>query len=149
LTSTSFIAAVEVLRRPELAGVPLIVGGRGGPRERAVVSTASYEARAFGVGSGMSLRLAARKALGRGVGRGADRRPGGVRPPGAGRGARGHPAALLGGHRRQQDPGEDRHRVRQATPGVPADGGQLVRGHGPPPHDRVVGCGAEHLGAAG
>jgi DNA polymerase IV len=57
-----FIAAVEVLRRPELAGVPLIVGGRGDPRERAVVSTASYEARAFGVGSGMSLRLAARKA---------------------------------------------------------------------------------------
>ena len=57
-----FIAAVEVLRRPELAGLPLIVGGRGDPNERAVVSTASYEARAFGVGSGMSLRLAARKA---------------------------------------------------------------------------------------
>jgi DNA polymerase-4 len=57
-----FIAAVEVLRRPELAGLPLIVGGRGDPAERAVVSTASYEARAFGVGSGMPLRLAARKA---------------------------------------------------------------------------------------
>lgn len=57
-----FIAAVEALRRPELAGVPLIVGGRGDPTERAVVSTASYEARAFGVGSGMPLRLAARKA---------------------------------------------------------------------------------------
>jgi DNA polymerase-4 len=57
-----FIAAVEVLRRPELAGVPLIVGGRGDPTERAVVSTASYEARAFGVGWGMSLRLAARRA---------------------------------------------------------------------------------------
>ena len=57
-----FIAAVEVLRRPELAGLPLIVGGRGDPTERAVVSTASYEARAFGVGSGMPLRLAARKA---------------------------------------------------------------------------------------
>src|SRR3954471_19396854 len=56
-----FIAAVEVLRRPELAGLPLIVGGRGEPGERAVVSTASYEARAFGVGSGMPLRLAARK----------------------------------------------------------------------------------------
>ncbi|TQM57255.1 DNA polymerase IV [Humibacillus xanthopallidus] len=56
-----FIAAVEVLRRPELAGLPLIVGGRGDPTERAVVSTASYEARAFGVGSGMPLRLAARK----------------------------------------------------------------------------------------
>lgn len=56
-----FIAAVEVLRRPELAGRPVIVGGRGDPTERAVVSTASYEARQFGVGSGMPLRLAARK----------------------------------------------------------------------------------------
>ena len=56
-----FIAAVEVLRRPELAGKPVIVGGRGDPSERAVVSTASYEAREFGVGSGMPLRIAARK----------------------------------------------------------------------------------------
>ena len=56
-----FIAAVEVLRRPELAGKPLIVGGRGDPTERAVVSTASYEAREYGVGSGMPLRIAARK----------------------------------------------------------------------------------------
>ncbi len=56
-----FIAAVEVLRRPELAGKPVIVGGRGDPTERAVVSTASYEARVFGVGSGMPLRIAARK----------------------------------------------------------------------------------------
>lgn len=57
-----FIAAVEVLRRPELAGIPLIVGGRGDPTERAVVSTASYEAREFGIGSGMPLKIAARKA---------------------------------------------------------------------------------------
>ena len=56
-----FLVAVEVLRRPELAGKPVIVGGRGDPTERAVVSTASYEARAFGVGSGMPLRIAARK----------------------------------------------------------------------------------------
>ncbi|WP_433876888.1 DNA polymerase IV [Sinomonas atrocyanea] len=56
-----FIAAVEVLRRPELAGRPIIVGGRGDPTERAVVSTASYEARSFGVGSGMPLRIASRK----------------------------------------------------------------------------------------
>ncbi|GGB79399.1 DNA polymerase IV [Knoellia flava TL1] len=56
-----FIAAVEVLRRPELAGLPVVVGGRGDPTERAVVSTASYEAREFGVRSGMPLRLAARK----------------------------------------------------------------------------------------
>ena len=56
-----FIAAVEVLRRPELAGLPVVVGGRGDPTERGVVSTASYEAREFGVGSGMPLRTAARK----------------------------------------------------------------------------------------
>ncbi|HEU4812215.1 MAG TPA: DNA polymerase IV [Nocardioides sp.] len=56
-----FIAAVEVLRRPELAGLPVIVGGRGDPTERGVVATASYEAREYGVGSGMPLRLAARK----------------------------------------------------------------------------------------
>lgn len=57
-----FIAAVEVLRRPELAGRPVIVGGSGDPTERAVVSTASYEARAHGIGSGMPLKIAARKA---------------------------------------------------------------------------------------
>jgi DNA polymerase-4 len=56
-----FVAAVEVLRRPELAGLPVVVGGRGDPTERGVVSTASYEARAYGVGSGMPLRVAARK----------------------------------------------------------------------------------------
>ena len=56
-----FIAAVEVLRRPELAGKPVVIGGRGDPTERGVVATASYEARAFGVGSGMPLRTAARK----------------------------------------------------------------------------------------
>jgi DNA polymerase-4 len=36
-----FVAALEVLRRPELAGQPLIVGGCGDPTERALVSTAS------------------------------------------------------------------------------------------------------------
>ncbi len=56
-----FIAAVEVLRRPELAGLPVIVGGSGDPTQRSVVATASYEARAFGVQSGMPMRLAARK----------------------------------------------------------------------------------------
>jgi DNA polymerase-4 len=56
-----FIAAVELLRRPELRGQPVIVGGRGDPTERAVVSTASYEAREFGVSSGMPLKIAVRK----------------------------------------------------------------------------------------
>ncbi|MBW4719892.1 DNA polymerase IV [Saccharothrix obliqua] len=56
-----FIAAVEVARRPELRGRPVVVGGAGDPTRRAVVATASYEARAFGVHSGMPLKLAARK----------------------------------------------------------------------------------------
>ncbi|MBD8870549.1 DNA polymerase IV [Nocardioides sp. MJB4] len=56
-----FIAAVEILRHPELAAVPVVVGGRGDPTERGVVATASYVAREYGVRSGMPLRLAARK----------------------------------------------------------------------------------------
>jgi DNA polymerase-4 len=56
-----FLVAVEVLRRPELAGRCVVVGGRGDPTERAVVSTASYEAREFGVRSGMPLRVAVRR----------------------------------------------------------------------------------------
>jgi DNA polymerase IV len=56
-----FLAAVEVLRRPELAGLPVVVGGRGDPTERGVVSTASYEAREHGVRSGMPLRTALKR----------------------------------------------------------------------------------------
>src|SRR4051794_27582435 len=57
-----FLAAVEVRRRPELAGVPVVVGGDGDPhRPRQVVATASYEARAFGVRSGVSLAVALRR----------------------------------------------------------------------------------------
>jgi DNA polymerase-4 len=56
-----FLAAVEILRRPELAGRPVVVGGRGDPTERAVVSTASYEAREFGIRSGMPLKTAVRR----------------------------------------------------------------------------------------
>ena len=53
-----FIAAVEVLRRPELADKPVVVGGDGDPTKRGVVSTANYVARRFGVGSAMPLRTA-------------------------------------------------------------------------------------------
>jgi nucleotidyltransferase/DNA polymerase involved in DNA repair len=56
-----FIAAVEVLRRPELRGLPVVVGGDGDPAKRGVVATASYEARAFGVHSGLPLRTALRR----------------------------------------------------------------------------------------
>ena len=54
----AFFASVEVLLNPELAGKPIIVGGL--PHERGVASTCSYEARKFGVHSGMSLRNAFR-----------------------------------------------------------------------------------------
>jgi DNA polymerase IV len=56
-----FIAAVELLRNPHLRGKPVVVGGDGDPAKRGVVSTASYEAREFGVHSGQPLRTAARR----------------------------------------------------------------------------------------
>lgn len=56
-----FIAAVELLRRPELRGRPVVVGGSGDPSQRSVVATASYEAREYGVRSGLPLRTAARR----------------------------------------------------------------------------------------
>jgi DNA polymerase-4 len=46
----AFFVSVELLRHPELVGQPVIVAGSG---PRAVVTTASYEARRFGVGSAM------------------------------------------------------------------------------------------------
>jgi DNA polymerase-4 len=56
-----FIAAVEVLRSPELRGRQVVVGGDGDPAKRGVVATASFEARENGVHSGMPLRTAARR----------------------------------------------------------------------------------------
>ena len=58
----AFYAAVEQRDRPELRGKPVIVGAdpKGG-RGRGVVSTASYEARRFGVGSAMPISQAYRQ----------------------------------------------------------------------------------------
>jgi DNA polymerase IV len=57
-----FQAAVEMRRNPELAGLPIIVGGNGDPTEpRKVVTCASYPARDCGVHAGMPLRTAGRK----------------------------------------------------------------------------------------
>ncbi len=67
----AYFASVELQRRPELRGLPVVIGGRPKPgllsepgrlssyAGRGVVTTATYEARAFGVHSGMGLMKAA------------------------------------------------------------------------------------------
>ena len=54
----AFYASVEIRDNPELAGKPLIIGSL--PKERGVVATASYEARKYGVHSGMNIKEAYR-----------------------------------------------------------------------------------------
>ena len=77
LDMDAFYASVELLRYPQLRGVPLVIGGRRRMEAdvspdavpklrnylgRGVITTATYEARAFGVHSGMGLMKAAKLA---------------------------------------------------------------------------------------
>lgn len=54
----AFFASVELLERPELRGLPVIVGHRG---SRSVVTAATYEARKYGVNSAMPMSIALRR----------------------------------------------------------------------------------------
>ncbi len=54
----AFFASVELLDRPDLVGLPVIVGGSGA---RSVVTAATYEARRFGVNSALPMAIALRR----------------------------------------------------------------------------------------
>jgi DNA polymerase-4 len=57
----AFFVGVELLRRPDLRGKPVVVATGTDPSARGVVMAASYEAREFGVHSALPLSVAHRR----------------------------------------------------------------------------------------
>src|SRR3954452_12689477 len=57
----AFFVSVELRRRPDLRGRPVVVATGTDPNERGVVMAASYEARQFGVHSALPLSIAHRR----------------------------------------------------------------------------------------
>lgn len=87
----AFYAAVEQRDNPELMGRPVVIGGR--PNSRGVVSTASYEARQFGIRSAMPTAEAYRRCP--------------------------HAVFLPGNHRKYYQVSQEIHRVyQQYTPDI-------------------------------
>ena len=128
-----FLAAVEVLRRPELAGRPVVVGGDGDPTARPGRGDGLLRGAAFGVRSGMPLRTAARRCPDCGLPCPATATPTTRRRPRSwrrcGRSRRGRGGGVGRGVRRRHHRRPRGARPRHQGPGARPDPAELRGGH--------------------